>query len=93
MIDDPQLDERVQQAIRHRVETGSNVKFDEQVKKDLENHFFIMMLREPDSRPGTETYGYENEESVRSTLEYIEDRWNCTFRIRWLLDGLKNGYI
>ena len=41
---------------------------------------------EPDLRTGFETYGYRNLESIKGNLEYISDRWDCTFRIRWILD-------
>ncbi len=43
----------------------------------------------PDERPGEETYGYKDEESIRGNLEYISDRWNCAFRIKWILDLIK----
>jgi hypothetical protein len=39
-----------------------------------------------DTRTGQETYGYEDEDSIKSNLWYISDRWNCAFRIKWLLD-------
>jgi hypothetical protein len=39
-----------------------------------------------DYRTGDETYGYDNEESISNNLMYISDRWNCSFRLRWLLD-------
>ena len=38
-----------------------------------------------DYRLGEETYGY-NLRSIRNNLIYISDRWNCSFRIRWILD-------
>lgn len=41
---------------------------------------------EPDLRTGFETYGYKTLESIKGNLEYISDRRNCTFRIRWILD-------
>jgi hypothetical protein len=41
---------------------------------------------ENDYRPGVETYGYFDLEQIKLTLEYISDRWNCQFRVRWLLD-------
>lgn len=40
----------------------------------------------PDLRSGAETYGYENEEGIMYNLQYISDRWNCPFRVRWTLD-------
>lgn len=46
--------------------------------------------REQDNRSGAETYGFE---SWEDDLEYISDRWNCQFRIQWLIDliELKRG--
>ena len=43
---------------------------------------------DPDLRTGEETYGYED---VWDRMEYISDRWNCSFRIRWLIDGIENN--
>jgi hypothetical protein len=40
----------------------------------------------PDLRCGYETYGYKDDESIMYNLQYISDRWNCTFRLRWTLD-------
>ena len=39
-----------------------------------------------DFRTGFETYGYENDKYIRNQLSYISGRWNCSFRIKWLLD-------
>ena len=39
-----------------------------------------------DLRSGYETYGYVNDETIMYNLQYISDRWNCTFRLRWTLD-------
>ena len=43
-------------------------------------------LEEKDPRPGKDTYGYKSLGSIKSNLEYISDRWQCQFRVRWLLD-------
>ncbi len=48
--------------------------------------------KEDDFRSGEETYGY-NPESVYNNMLYISDRWHCAYRLRWLIDGLKNGRI
>ena len=40
----------------------------------------------PDLRSGAETYGYKNDEHTMYNLQYISDRWNCTLRVRWILD-------
>lgn len=45
---------------------------------------------EPDIRSGNEIYGYFNQVSIDNNLMYISDRWNCVFRLRWLLDGVQN---
>jgi len=52
---------------------------------------FIAGLRkeypiEPDLRSGEETYGYNN---IKDHLNYISDRFDAEFRLRWLL-GLKD---
>jgi hypothetical protein len=41
---------------------------------------------ENDFRTGEDTYGYESDESNMINLEYISDRWNVGFRLKWLLD-------
>jgi hypothetical protein len=46
-----------------------------------------------DYRTGHQTYGYDDLEKIRWNLFYISDRWNCAFRIRWLIDGIENGKI
>ncbi len=38
----------------------------------------------PDLRSGAETYGYDY--GIMYNLQYISDRWNCPFRVRWTLD-------
>jgi hypothetical protein len=45
---------------------------------------------ENDFRSGYDTYAYEN---VDAELFYISDRWKCSFRLRWLIDGIEAGYI
>ena len=39
-----------------------------------------------DMRVGHESYGYLNDEYIRERLLSIADRWNCAFRIRWIID-------
>lgn len=39
-----------------------------------------------DERSGYETYGYGTLEDIKGNLEYISDRYNCAFRLRWLID-------
>lgn len=47
---------------------------------------------EDDYRSGLETYGY-NKDSNANNMMYISDRWRCSFRLRWLIDGVKGGYL
>lgn len=46
-----------------------------------------------DYRVGAETYGYVEIDSIRSSMFYISDRWYCAFRLKWLIDGIEQGYI
>ncbi len=57
-----------------------------EIQSELEKLYEKSLLRDEDNRSGLETYGYKNEDSIKSNLTYISDRWNCSFRIRWLLD-------
>jgi hypothetical protein len=42
-----------------------------------------------DVRDGYATYGYDSDEIIIGNLQYISDRWNCQFRLRWVLDLLE----
>lgn len=39
-----------------------------------------------DLRTGAETYGYHTEDRVIVAMGYISDRWQASFRIKWLID-------
>lgn len=54
-------------------------------KKYLEICYKEALKFDKDYRTGEETYGYRLR-SIRDNLSYISDRWNCSFRIRWILD-------
>ena len=67
----------------------------------LLNPFLAFLIRqyeliyspvEKDYRSGFETYGYENEESILSNIDYISDRWGCAFRVRWIINLLDSDY-
>lgn len=45
--------------------------------------------RDGDRRDGLSSYGYASRSQIISCMNYISDRFNCSFRIRWLLDLLK----
>lgn len=55
-------------------------------KKYLDILYKEALSFQDDTRSGEETYGYKDEESIRSNLAYICDRWRCAFRIKWLID-------
>lgn len=44
-----------------------------------------------DFRSGYESYGYSTTDKIRCDLEYVSDRWKCSFRLKWLIDGLENN--
>lgn len=44
-----------------------------------------------DYRTGEETYGYKSIKDIKERLEYVSDRWYCSFRLRWLLDLIERG--
>lgn len=52
----------------------------------------VLTKRDPDYRSGSETYGYDSEEDILYTLHYISDRWNCSFRVRWLINLVEPDY-
>lgn len=81
-------------AFDHKMQTGSNAQF---MPLQREMHRVLKKLIKiedgGDLRSGEESYGYANQESVGMNILYISDRWNCAFRLRWLIDGLDNGKI
>lgn len=38
-----------------------------------------------DNRSPLDTYGYKSEEEISGNLFYISDRFNCQFRLDWVL--------
>lgn len=44
-----------------------------------------LMSGDHDTRTGYQTYGYRSYESIIGNLDYISDRYNCRFRLQWLL--------
>lgn len=56
------------------------------LEKDLNNLYSYYLSTDKDYRTGYETYGYIDEVTIRENLAYINDRWRCAFRIRWLID-------
>jgi hypothetical protein len=56
------------------------------IRKDLVRMHNVCKQLEHDNRSGIETYGYESVESNIGNLQYISDRWNCQFRLRWIID-------
>jgi len=43
-----------------------------------------------DERTGEQTYGYNSLEEIECNLNYISDRFNCEFRLQWMLDVPEN---
>ena len=44
----------------------------------------------PDNRSGLDTYGYNDKIRIQGNLEYISDRFNAVFRLRWMAGILEN---
>lgn len=55
-------------------------------KKYLEICYKESLSFDKDYRTGEEAYGYKSEDYIRERMSYISDRWNCSFRLRWILD-------
>ncbi len=83
----------VYKAIEYRLKTGSNKKFTPYLIKRMEREWDAQAAYEFDYRSGEDTYGYKDNDSIENRLMYISDRFNCAFRLRWLLDGIEKGYI
>ena len=39
-----------------------------------------------DVRAGKDSYGYKSIEKIEGDLDYISDRFGCTFRLQWLIE-------
>jgi len=82
---------------RYFIENGDlqKMSLDEVIKKlktiepYLKKMYDIAIKNDQDFRSGEETYGYEDIEKIKGDLIYISDKWNCSFRIRWILDLIK----
>lgn len=46
-----------------------------------------------DPRTGEESYGYGEGDDCYWQMQYISDRWHCSFRLKWIIDGIENGAI
>ena len=82
-------------AIRHWIKTGSNEKFTPYLIRRIEREWKRCAKQENDYRELSELngYGFDDSESIRWTMIYISDRFVCSFRLKWLLEGLRNGSI
>lgn len=79
----------------------------EQIKAKLQP-FILWLKREyelvllpcdPDFRSGFNTYDYKaesncetDEEHILWQLDYISDRWRCSFRVRWIINLIDPDY-
>ena len=46
------------------------------------------LAKEEQDYRGGEVYGYDTG-TIENTLKYISDRWRCSFRLKWLIDGVQ----
>lgn len=76
------LEEFVERARKYK-----GVIFRQMRHLDLTDYYYKSKWR--DTRSGHETYGYKSREEIEGQLEYISDRFNAVFRLRWLLDLLE----
>lgn len=60
---------------------------------DLKRHYENFLLPESeDYRSGKSTYGYNSDEQILERLDYISDRWNEAYKVRWLINLLDPNY-
>jgi hypothetical protein len=78
---------KIQTAIDKYIKNG-NVKGLKKILPKLKVEYQKRSEEEKNFRSGEETYGYDN---VRIRMEHISDRWNCAFRIKWIIDGIEGG--
>lgn len=81
-----------------------NLAFDEWFKTRSTKRFHSLMRemervwkklskQENDYRTGEETYGYSDVETIEYNMLYISYRYLCAFRLKWIIDGIKNKKI
>jgi len=83
---------KTQRAIDHWLDGGGNSLLMDELPF-LKKMWEELSKEENDFRPGVETYGYADHETIKNNMEYISDRWMAAFRIKWIIDGLSIGKI
>jgi hypothetical protein len=66
----------------HILETKEKESYRKDLKKQKLTHRADIFPIPPDTRPASETYGYDN---IPEDLAHISDRWRSPFRVRWLI--------
>lgn len=78
-------DQELLKAIEQGLEEYINYASIESLKKiepSIRTHWAKLANYENDYRTGEKTYGYKNS---KESAEYIVDRFNCAFRLNWIL--------
>ena len=65
-------------------------KISKYLLRELKKEWSKLVKHEKDGRSGKETYGY-SPETIENTLIYISDRFYCTFRLKWIIDGIEQN--
>lgn len=84
------IDRHIQLEITRWLVTGQSGGF-RSLLPQMEKRWKIFAKRDNDYRDGYETYGYGD--NNRNQMEYISDRWKCAFRLKWIIDGVRDGHI
>lgn len=84
-----------QRALNKRIRTGDNsllLKLKRDIDREIRRHTRWNKLNGfiCDNRTGDQTLGYNN---PIVTMQYLQDRWDADWRLRWILDGLNKGVV
>jgi len=82
--------QKMNKAITRYMGTGDTVSL-RRLMPEAERVWSKWATSEGDYRSGEESYGYGKFNPTQ--FEYVSDRWQCAFRLKWIIDGVKNGHF
>ena len=81
LMTDTELLKAIEQGLKEYINDAS-IESLKKIEPDIRIHWEKLANSENDYRTGETTYGYKN---PKESAEYILDRFNCAFRLNWIL--------
>ena len=88
LMTDTELLKAIEQGLKEYINDAS-IESLKKIEPGIRIHWEKLANSEDDYRPGEKTYGYNNPKEI---AEYILDRFNCAFRINWILGLLTSSH-